>query len=206
MQRRATKYIFNLGFVTNDSYTARFLQLDLLPVSYWHEYLDLIFLYKIINNHTYIDKSALPIMAGSGITRSETDNLIKFVIPFAKTVTYQSSYFIRSCKTWNILSRELRKRDISIFSCQIRLKSYYKQALLSTFDLDDPRTWKSVCIKCKRLGPSTRLSTVVSCPDYNIIVSLLVLVYVHLFCSIMLWDRRNGETCGECPGSLYILC
>ena len=149
VQRRATN-LFNLGFVTNVSYTARLLQLDLLPVSYWHEYLDLVFLYKIINNHTYIDKSVLPIMAGSGITRSETDNLIKFVTPFAKTVTYQLSYFIRSCKTWNILSRELRKRDISIFSFKIRLKSYYKPALLSTFDLDDPRTWKSVCIKCKR--------------------------------------------------------
>ena len=56
VQRRATKYIPNLRFVTNVSYTARLLQLDLLPVSYWHEYLDLIFLYKIINDHTYIDK------------------------------------------------------------------------------------------------------------------------------------------------------
>ena len=88
VQRRATKYILNLGFVTNVSYTARLLQLDLLPVSYWHEYLDLVFLYKIINDHTNIDKSVQPIMAGSGITRSETDDLIKFVIPFAKTVTY----------------------------------------------------------------------------------------------------------------------
>ncbi len=40
-----------------------------------------------------------------GSTRSETnENLIKFVIPFAKTVAFQTSYFIRACKTWNILS------------------------------------------------------------------------------------------------------
>ena len=69
------------------SYTPRLHQLDLLPVSYRHEYLDLVFLYKIINNHTYIDKSALPIISTSGITRSETSNLIRFAIPFAKTVT-----------------------------------------------------------------------------------------------------------------------
>ena len=82
VQRRATKYILNLGFITDISYKTRLLQLDILPVSYWHEYLDLVFLYKIINNLTYIDERALPIMAGSGITRSESNaNLIRFVIP-----------------------------------------------------------------------------------------------------------------------------
>ena len=144
-------------------------------------------------------------MAGSGITRSETDSLIKFVIPFAKTVTYQSSYFIRSCKTWNILSRDSVIGILAYFFLKIRLKSYYKQALLSTFDLDDPRTWKFVCTQCKRLGPSTRLSTVVSCLDYYIIIPLLVLVYVRLFCSIMLWDRRNWGNLWRMPW-LYVYC
>ncbi len=150
VQRRATKYILNLGFVTNVSYTARLLQLDLLPVSYWHEYLDLVFLYKIINHLTYIDHSTLPIIARSGITRSETNNLIRFVILYAKTVTYQSSYFIRACKTWNVLSSDFRNQNIGLFSFKAGLKSYYKHALSSTFDLDDPRTWKSVYVKCKR--------------------------------------------------------
>ncbi len=160
VQRRATKYILKLGFVTNVSYTARLLQLDLLPVSYWHEYLDLVFLYKIINHLTYIDQSTLPIIARSGITRSETNNLIRFVIPYAKTVTYQSSYFIRACKTWNVLSSDLRGQNIGLSSFKTGLKSYYKHALSSTFDLDDPRTWKSVCVKCKR-GRS--LSQAISC-------------------------------------------
>jgi hypothetical protein len=49
-------------------------QLDLLPITYWHEYLDLV----LINKYTYIDESALPKIAESGITRSETnENLIK---------------------------------------------------------------------------------------------------------------------------------
>ncbi len=104
------------------------------------EYLDLVFLYKIINHLTYIDQSTLgprpklsasaiaraeaeaidrssrgpqiyqqlmltvmcyphlikssssssasPIIARSGITGSETNNLIRFVIPYAKTLTY----------------------------------------------------------------------------------------------------------------------
>ena len=57
VQRRATKYILNLGFTSNVPYTTRLLQLGLLPLSYWHEYLDLVLLYKIINGYTYIDDS-----------------------------------------------------------------------------------------------------------------------------------------------------
>lgn len=55
----ATKYILNLSFITNVAYTTRLLQIDLsINVTYWNEYLDLIPLYKIINNYTYIDDSA----------------------------------------------------------------------------------------------------------------------------------------------------
>ena len=124
---------------------------DLLPITYWHEYLDIFLLYKIINNYTYIDDSARPVISGSGITRSETnDNRIKFLIPYAKTVTFQSSYFIRACKTWNILSDNLRDRNIVFYAFKSGLKLYYKNARSNTYNCDDPRTWKSVCVKCKR--------------------------------------------------------
>ena len=160
MLREATKYILYLGITLNVSYIARLLQLDLLPVSYWHEYFDLVSLYKIIDNHTYIDKSAPPIIPRSGITGSETYTRIRFVIPFAKTVTYQSSYFIRSRKTWNVLSSDLRNKDICLFFFKSGLKQYYKHALSNTFDMDDPRTWKSACIKCKR---ARSLKEAISC-------------------------------------------
>jgi hypothetical protein len=161
VQRRATKHILNLGFITDISYKTRLLQLDISPVSYWHEYLDLVFLYKIINNLTYIDERALPIMAGSGITRSESNaNLIRFVIPYAKTVTFQTSFFIRTCKTWNILNSNLRTRDIGSLSFKSGLKLYYKHALSKTFKCGDSRTWKSVCVKCKR---ARSLNNVISC-------------------------------------------
>jgi hypothetical protein len=82
-------------------------------------------LYKIINNYTYIDDSARPVISGSGITRMKTnDNRIKFLIPYAKTVTFQSSYFIRACKTWNILSDNLRDRNIGFYAFKSGLKLY----------------------------------------------------------------------------------
>ena len=42
------------------------------------------------------------------------ENIYKFSIPFANTVTFQTSYFIRACKTWNILDCALRHRDIGL--------------------------------------------------------------------------------------------
>ena len=161
VQRRATKYILNLGFTTNVSYITRLHQLELLPITYWHEYLDMVLLYKLINNYTYIDESALPIIAESGKTRRETnENVIRFVIPFAKTVTYQSSYLIRACKTWNVLFSDLRNRDIGLQAFKSGLKTYYKYALSNIYKYDDPRTWKSVCVKCKR---ARSLDGVLSC-------------------------------------------
>ena len=56
---------------------------------YWHEYLDLVLPYKVINGYTNIDDSARPTMVGSGITRSQMNkDVIKFLITFANTVTF----------------------------------------------------------------------------------------------------------------------
>ncbi len=161
VQRRATKFILNLGFISNVPYANRLHELDLLPITYWHEYLDLVLLYKIINNYTNIDDSARPIISRSRITRSETKNdLIKLKIPFARTVTFQTSYFIRACKAWNILNDNLRHRDIGLHAFKSGLKLYYTNALSSVYNCDDPRSWKSVCVKCKR---ARALDGVLSC-------------------------------------------
>ena len=130
-------------------------------MTYWHEYLDLILLYKILNNHAFIDVSAQPTISATGITRSQSnDNLIKFIIPLAKTVTFQTSYFIRSCKAWNVLSNELRRSNISFYAFKCGLKSYYKRALLMTYNCEEPRSWKTVCIKCRKARPLDNFLTV----------------------------------------------
>ena len=47
IKHQATKYILNLPFVSEESCKDRLIKLDLLPVSYWHEYLDLVFFHYI---------------------------------------------------------------------------------------------------------------------------------------------------------------
>jgi hypothetical protein len=48
-ERRATKSILNLPFSTAVDYKSRLRSLNLLLVSYWHEHLDLILFFKIID-------------------------------------------------------------------------------------------------------------------------------------------------------------
>ena len=60
VQRRATKLMLKLPFHCDVTYKT--LQLThLLPISYWHEFLDTIFFYKAVNNLVFIDNKALPV-------------------------------------------------------------------------------------------------------------------------------------------------
>ena len=60
IQRRATKFILCLPFLTNISYKERLIYVNLLPVCYWHELLDLIYFYKATHNMIHLDPSVVP--------------------------------------------------------------------------------------------------------------------------------------------------
>ena len=86
-QRRATKYILNLPFSTDVDYNTRLQSLQLLPISYWHEYLDLTFFFKI--THGIIETSVVPVIYRA--TRSSSSNTTKYVVPRCKTTTYHAA-------------------------------------------------------------------------------------------------------------------
>ena len=60
IQHRATKYIFNLPFLCEESYKDRLIKLDLLPVSYWHEYLDMVFFFKSVTGLVKVNPTVIP--------------------------------------------------------------------------------------------------------------------------------------------------
>ena len=60
VQRRATKYILNLPFNCEVSYKDRLIQCNLTPLTYWHEYLDIVFYFKLINKLITLDTAFLP--------------------------------------------------------------------------------------------------------------------------------------------------
>ncbi len=60
VQRRATKVILNLPFRTDTTYEQCLNNLNLLLLTYWHEFLDLIFFFKIVHNLVKINPGYMP--------------------------------------------------------------------------------------------------------------------------------------------------
>ena len=43
---------------------------------------------------------------------------------------------------------ELRRKDLSLTLLKSKLLQYYHDAVKNVYDINDARTWKSVCLKC----------------------------------------------------------
>ena len=54
------------------------------------------------------------------------------------------------------------------------LKMYYRNALTSVYSCDDLRTWKSVCVKCKK---ARSLNGVISCCWLSVMSSVCCRVF-----------------------------
>ena len=147
-QRRATKLILKLPFRCDVTYKTRLQLANLLPISYWYEFLDIIFFYKAVNNLVFIDSEVLPVTRQSTrSTRSSSTNSITYIPKRGRTVTYQRSFFIRACRTWNVLPAELRTSHTSLASFKHSLLQYYFKAL-DLYDTDDIRTRRTICPRC----------------------------------------------------------
>ena len=148
VQLRATKLILKLLFRCDVTYKTRLQVINLLPISYWHEFLDTVFFYKAVDNLVLIDSEALPATRQSTRSnRSSSTNAITYIPKRSRTVTYQRSFFIRACRTWNVLPVELRASHISLASFKRSLFQYYNKAL-DLNDVDDIRTWRTICPRC----------------------------------------------------------
>ena len=125
VQRRATKLILKPSFRCDVTYKTRPQLTNLLPISFWHEFLDIVFFYKAINTLVFKDSEALPATRQS--TRSigsSSINAITYISKRSRTVTYQRSFFIRARRTWNVLPAELCTSHISLASFKRSLFQY----------------------------------------------------------------------------------
>ena len=132
------------------SYKDRLISTELLPLSYWHEYLDLMFFFKAITGIVSISQNSLPErIAPVRVTRSSANvNAISFRQRKHKTTTYNRSFFLRTIRTWNSLPEHLRLINPSFIQFKKGILAYYLTALRSCYNVDDSRTWKTVCVKC----------------------------------------------------------
>ena len=118
-QRRATKFILGLPFKGDTPYETRLASLKMLPLCYWHEYLDILFLFECANSLVKTDV-VLEQVANQAINlRSTNNSLVTYNIPKVRTLCHQNSYMVRVSRVWNSLPDELRNPDISFmtFKC-----------------------------------------------------------------------------------------
>ena len=111
--------------------------------------LDVMLFYKI-THLVDIDPSLRPIVRRSSRpTRSSADTRTKFVVLRCKTTTFQRAFMVRITRMWNHLVDELAlSPDTSFSSFKTSMHKYYLSALNMCYDVDDPRTYKTVCVKC----------------------------------------------------------
>ena len=107
VQCRATKLILKPSFRCDVTYKTHLQVTNLSPISFWHEFLDIVFFYNAVNNLVFKDSEALPATRQSTrSTGSSSRNVITYTSKRSRTVTYQRSFFIRACRIWNVLPAE----------------------------------------------------------------------------------------------------
>ena len=97
-QRRVTKYILSLPFACSASYPSRLQPLHLLPICYWHEYLDMVYFFKVIHGLTTTFFVLHKKMTRS-IRLTNNRKQAKYKVPQCKTSTFQTSFWIRTIRT-----------------------------------------------------------------------------------------------------------
>ena len=140
-----------LPFSTTITYSSRLQALSLLPLCYWHEYLDMVFFFKLTHGQVNQSPSVIPPIRSIITTKSSSKFTPKFTVPKCKITTGQRSFLIRSTRIWNTLADPLHLTMDTLSSFQSVLLNYYYTDLENTSNIDDPRTFKTICIRCNQV-------------------------------------------------------
>ena len=109
----------------------------------------MVFFFKATNGIVCVSHDVLPeCMVCKRVTRASASNATSLRPKKCCTSTYQHSFFVRTYTIWNTLLLQLSYEHVTLNQCKSLLSSHYKDALILCFDIEDPRTWKSVCLKC----------------------------------------------------------
>ena len=80
----------------------------------------------------------------------------KCIIKKCKTTSYQKSFLVRTSRIWNCLADEVDLSSSTFASFKSVIFNYYKSALAVSYDCEDPRSFKSICLKCNSARPLSR--------------------------------------------------
>jgi hypothetical protein len=146
LQRSATRYILQRPDL---DYKDRLKQLDILPLTYRREYLDMCMFFKCKNGIQDLNVNEYVQFTSENVafTRNRLDKS-KLRIPKTKTALYQKTYFNRIVQIWNALPETIRDNaEINIFKKQAY--AYFTNMLHNHFDCENKCTWTVYC-RCQK--------------------------------------------------------
>jgi hypothetical protein len=102
--------------------------------------------YKLV----IIQASLRPAIRTSRSSANNSPKSPKFVVPKCTTVTYQRFRMIRATRIriWNHLADELNLNTDSLSSFKSAMFKYHISSLSSCYDVENPRSYKTMCPKC----------------------------------------------------------
>ena len=131
----------------------------------------MVFFFKITHGLVKVSDAAEPVPRHSRPIRYSYSNVVKYKVPKCKTVTYQKPFVVR---IWNCLSDKLNLTMDNLSSFQIYFST------LIHYDCNHPRTFKTICQKCKTARslchPKEAGSQRLSCKHGVYFLALLILL------------------------------
>ena len=109
----------------------------------------MVYVFKSLKNDS---DSNISVKVSTRETRSASNGIL-LNVGKCRTVNYQNSYYIRAAKVWNTLPVDIRDTTKSVPLFKTLLRKHYIDLTSSIFNPDDPRTLKSVCVKCHTSRP-----------------------------------------------------
>ena len=122
IQRRSTKFILSLPYRSEVSYKQRLLRIGLLQLCYWHEFLDLVYVFKC---WVSLSDPFISVMNSSRPRRSVSSKGTLLNTIRANTITFENSFYCRAPRIWNTLPAHLRNTDPSVAHFKKDLFNYY---------------------------------------------------------------------------------
>ena len=126
------------------------MNLNLLPNSYRHEFLDMVFFFKVVTGTVRVSPSVLPQVLVTRTTRSSsTRNVTHFISRKCNTVPFQRSFLNRTTRIRNTLANDLQLScNLQISQFKSIMYKYYMDALERNYYPENPRSWITICQSC----------------------------------------------------------
>ena len=129
-----------------------FRMLLLLPVCYCSR----MFYFPYVKEHELLDKVFffVKLRIIYSTTQASAISIPIFVPKRCRTARYQNSFFIRKARISNPLTGRMELAIATLTGFKSLLYDYDSRAVRMNYNLDNPQTFKTICLKCD----STRFS------------------------------------------------